>query len=218
MKCDTSDLKFSSGNVFREARELSSFRRYKEKKTPLEVNRYDEGDILKTRQTNSIDRTKDYASREEGGIQEPKMDPFSVSIPEGTSFYAYPTYQFQPSISDVGGVPDCHIAAGVEHLVLVSNNEIQIRQKFSAVNSPSYAPETFFSDINEDYDLFDPRVIYDHYEDRFIIVYAAKRAASNEAWIVIATSEGPDAFGGYYFKKFRVNEENICYQLGQNAH
>jgi hypothetical protein len=72
MKCDTSDLKFSSGNVYREARELSSFRRYKKKKTPLEVHRYDD-DVLKTGQTNSIDTLEDYAAREEGGIQEPKI-------------------------------------------------------------------------------------------------------------------------------------------------
>jgi hypothetical protein len=46
--------------------------------------------------------------------------------------------------------------------------------------------------------LFDPRVAYDHYQDRWIVVAAARRDSPAGSWLLLGVSQTPDPGAGYW--------------------
>ena len=46
--------------------------------------------------------------------------------------------------------------------------------------------------------IFDPKVAYDHYANRWIVVLAATRASPQGAWLMVGVSKTSDPQGGYF--------------------
>lgn len=99
--------------------------------------------------------------------------------------------------------PDPIGVAGPNHVVSVVNSSIEIFTKAGALVT-SQALDSFFSPLSPQTGTFDPKVIYDQYEDRFLVVTLEKEDyganhVNNESWFFLAVSATSDPTGAWYF-------------------
>ena len=80
-----------------------------------------------------------------------------------------------PGVSFTGLIPpDCHAATGLTHVVQTVNSRIAFYNKTTGTSTFNQDSSTFFSGMGAGTFQFDPRVIYDQYNDRFIMVFLAQ--------------------------------------------
>lgn len=117
---------------------------------------------------------------------------------------------FDISASLTGGAlfipPDPHCAVGPTHVVTISNVVVQWRPKVGAADTPEYENSLtgFFGPgvLADDFG-FDPKVIFDQHEGRFVIVFLqqwdpAAGDPSEESRILIAISKTSDPNAGWW--------------------
>jgi len=99
--------------------------------------------------------------------------------------------------------PDSHAAAGTAHLVNVVNATIRFHQKDTTLDMDASLASFFFplSPVNA---LFDPKVMYDQYEDRFVVVALELQDQgsgdpTNSSRILVAVSDDGDPNGSWFF-------------------
>ncbi|MCW8926871.1 MAG: Ig-like domain-containing protein, partial [Xanthomonadales bacterium] len=102
--------------------------------------------------------------------------------------------------------PDNHAAAGPNHLVNVVNTTISFHQKDGALDN-RYGLETFFSALSPLTATFDPKVLYDQYEDRWVVItmeqtQVAYGDAADTSRMFVAVSDDSDPNGTWYFAEF----------------
>lgn len=95
--------------------------------------------------------------------------------------------------------PDPHGAAGPGHLVAVVNVSIEWYTKGGALQH-SESLKTFFGPVSPVGFPFDPKVIYDQHEDRFVVV-ALDTDFDTYSSILVAVSDNSDPNGTWYFHK-----------------
>jgi hypothetical protein len=118
--------------------------------------------------------------------------PQSLAPPVTASFAGIPATNLRP--------PDCHVAAGPNHVLAAVNSKLQV---YTNAGVPL---ATWFSNPNVLYGstlpagafVFDPRVLYDHYSNRWIIVFAATRSNPNGSWLMFAVSQTSNPLGSYW--------------------
>lgn len=119
-------------------------------------------------------------------------------IPEGALAHAL--------IQDFEGIdqttltpPDCDIAAGPEHVMVVVNASFAIYDKCgNQISEQTFA--SFLGDATSF--LFDPKVIYDVWDQRWVMSIVARRDATSQCWIVVSVSSSndpTDTWWWYYF-------------------
>ena len=87
----------------------------------------------------------------------------------GTSFKITDIKAF--SMDESGGIPpDPHLAVGPNHVIAVINSSFKIFDK-SGNLLKSIDADDFFSAILPNAGTFDPQVIYDHFENRWFILF-----------------------------------------------
>ncbi|MEX0613176.1 MAG: PKD domain-containing protein, partial [Pirellulales bacterium] len=99
--------------------------------------------------------------------------------------------------------PDPMAAAGPRHLVSVVNTSIAWYSKAGTLQN-TQSLQSFFAPLSPLTDTFDPKTIYDQYDDRFIIVTldqtdTAQGGAANTSRILLAVSDDADPNGTWYF-------------------
>jgi len=100
--------------------------------------------------------------------------------------------------------PDPIGAAGPDHLVSVVNSTIEWFTK-AGVTENSQSLQSFFSPVSPLTLTFDPKVIYDQYTDRFVVVTLEQVEAGtnpnpgNISRILLAVSDDSDPNGTWYF-------------------
>ena len=107
--------------------------------------------------------------------------------------------------------PDPHGAAGLRHVVSVVNTSIEWFTKGGVVqhsqrlgrNATTHVG-SFFEPITPMNDLFDPKVIYDQYNDRFLVVALERQDTSlgdpvNSSRILLAVSDDADPNGNWHY-------------------
>jgi len=109
--------------------------------------------------------------------------------PTGTSYRAFDDSGMDPS--------DAHIAVGPINLVVVINSRMAVYNK---QNPGTLLYETSLNDwyqdlLSADTLIVDPRAIYDHVNERFIVVATALNMTTQEAWWTIAASQSASAIG-----------------------
>jgi hypothetical protein len=119
---------------------------------------------------------------------------------EGTPCESY------PAIPSTGwSPPDPHAAAGTNQLVVVVNSSIAI---FSTVNGDflyQVTAESFFAPVDPPSSfIFDPKVVYDPFEDRFIILYLCTDDIAQSSYLVAVSKTG-DAMGEWWLYDFDAN-------------
>ena len=99
--------------------------------------------------------------------------------------------------------PDPYGAVGQNHIVNVGNVSIQF---FSKAGAQQYhtSLKNFFSPLRPDYGVFDPKVLYDQYSNRFVVVALEAYEVGNGdlfdmSRIMLAVSDDADPNGNWYF-------------------
>ncbi|MBU1679434.1 MAG: hypothetical protein KKD86_11400, partial [Bacteroidetes bacterium] len=122
-----------------------------------------------------------------------------------------PTLIFSQIVTDFQGIdfsdekpPDPVIAVGENYVVLAVNYKLAVYEKDGAfVSEQSFAD--FFSEVSPQPagGIFDPKLVYDHYSERFILL-ALNRANGNRFLLAVTSSNNPT--GNWY--KFSIENDN----------
>ena len=107
--------------------------------------------------------------------------------------------------------PDPIGAAGPDHLVSVVNTSIEWHTK-AGVQQNSQSLASFFASLSPLTGTFDPKVIYDQFEDRFLVVtlelveVAAGQDPGNVSSIFVAVSDDSNPNGTWHFDSINAKE------------
>ena len=94
--------------------------------------------------------------------------------------------------------PDPHAAAGIDQIVVVVNSSIAVFYKENGLPLTQVTTSSFFEPVSPPSTfIYDPKVVYDPHEDRFIILYLCTDDISQSSYLV-AVSESGDAMGNWW--------------------
>ncbi|HYE62041.1 MAG TPA: PA14 domain-containing protein [Phycisphaerales bacterium] len=113
-----------------------------------------------------------------------------------------------PSINATGwNPPDPTLAVGPGHVVVAVNSSVAWYTKAGVqqFNAPlgSQGNPGFFEGVGGSTFCFDPKVVYDHFAQRFIVLVLEAYTSSNQAFVTIAVSDDSDPNGTWY--KYRTD-------------
>lgn len=107
-----------------------------------------------------------------------------------------------PGISMNGAFPaDPDIAIGRNHVVMAVNSRIAFYNK-TGTQQLLQSSTTFFSGLGAGNFQFDPKVFYDKFADRFVLVFLEKDDASATSRLLLAVSDDGDPNGTWY--RYRI--------------
>lgn len=87
--------------------------------------------------------------------------------------------------------PDPHAAVGTDHVVAVVNSSIAFFDKEYGDLLFQTSANSFFSSVNPPSTfIFDPKVIYDKWEDRFVILFLCTNDVDKSSYLVAASKTG----------------------------
>ncbi|GIK12355.1 MAG: hypothetical protein DYG83_18030 [Candidatus Brocadia sp. AMX2] len=98
--------------------------------------------------------------------------------------------------------PDTHGAVGLYHFVEITNSHVDIYRKSNQVLEKSVSLNAFFGYWDEA--LFDPRCIFDHIWNRFIITAEAFPEIDGDQWHFIGISQTSNPKGAYWIYAINV--------------
>jgi hypothetical protein len=110
--------------------------------------------------------------------------------------------------------PDCTMAIGPSHVLVSVNTGMACFTKtgVAVFNIPNLA--TFLgSAVPSGAKIFDPKLIYDHYAGRFVLVITAVRNAPQGSWFIVAASKTSNPTGSWTF--YTLNALTVS--AGSNA-
>ena len=105
--------------------------------------------------------------------------------------------------------PDTHGAAGRSHLVVMLNTQIRIQDRSGAVIS-TVSLLTFWQRVSGLIDLFDPRIAYDPYGDRWIAAAVAAGSTAQSA-LLIGVSQTGDPTGSWNLYKIDADSSDLTW-------
>ena len=147
--------------------------------------------------------TYDLESEDSFEIESPNLQTPPLSAPSLVTSFAGPDFDDNPIINGEGRIPPDPIGAvGQNHAVAVVNEILEIRQKDGTLDAQgdldSFLTSLGFTPLAF---TFDPRVTYDPYEDRFVVLVLGVSdqvldgTATDESSIFIAVSDDGDPNG-----------------------
>lgn len=89
---------------------------------------------------------------------------------------------------------DPHGASGPNHVVNVINTSIQMFLKDGTLVLET-SLKTFFNSLSPATNTFDPKIIYDQYEDRWLVVTLERTVAPDTSFVFLAVSDTSDPTG-----------------------
>ena len=104
---------------------------------------------------------------------------------------------FDGDFNTGGFPPDPIIAAGPDHVMALVNSVIHIYDKQGNLLRVVSADSWFLNVLNNN-NAFDPTIIYDQFEDRWVMCWDNQNQASQTAFWLVAVSEGPDPLGTWF--------------------
>jgi len=145
----------------------------------------------------SLPDTDNEESPAEAGYDQPEFGPNdlspSIAAPGVTSSFE--------SIPATGWVPpDCVVASGINEVVACVNSEFRIYSKAgSMLRRTQYGP--FFSSVlpnSPGIKIFDPRIIWDHYSNRYVMIVAVTQNSPARSWCGVAVSKTSNPMGAWW--------------------
>jgi hypothetical protein len=94
--------------------------------------------------------------------------------------------------------PDCTIAAGNNEVVVGVNVTMAIYSKSGTLNRTMGFDSLFSPVIPTGARIFDPKIIYDHISQRWIITIDSTRGSPQGSWILVAASQTSNPSGSYW--------------------
>ena len=93
--------------------------------------------------------------------------------------------------------PDPYIAVGPNHIIQVVNSRFRISTKDGTTLRTITGDSWFWSTLSG-VSSFDPKVIYDHFAERWVMVWLHLNENNNEAYFLISVSDDSDPMGTWY--------------------
>jgi hypothetical protein len=166
-----------------------------------ELNRaaeeYDESDEA------APEALEDTAAEQDEAVEAAAVEEFDP--PEGTAL-AGPGELAPNQMANFEGLtatawqpPDCTVAVGPNDVLVGVNTDVAGYnkaggQKFKWLNTSAlFAPV-----LPAGAGIFDPKMVYDHYAGRWIVVVAARRQSPAGSWVLIAASQGANPGGAWW--------------------
>lgn len=103
--------------------------------------------------------------------------------------------------------PDTQGAVGLTNVVTFLNNNFVVQNKTTGAQLSAVSIDTFFTGIGAT-GPFDPHILYDPYNDRWIAVAVSDAQAANSS-IVIGVSQTGNPAGAYFLFRFDVDASNL---------
>lgn len=131
--------------------------------------------------------------------------PVSVLGPTAGLQFSFDSTIFDDNVTTTGSVfipPDSHAAAGPKHLVNVVNTTIRFHAKDGSLQFQD-SLANFFASLTPLTNTFDPKVIYDQYRRRFLVVTLEQTdtftgAPADTSRIFLAVSDDDDPNGTWF--------------------
>lgn len=103
--------------------------------------------------------------------------------------------------------PDVHGGASPSHLGYVVNTSIDFYTKGgSGVTGYPEELEAFFSSLNPQTDTFDPKIIWDEYENRWVVITLDRVVSPDVSKVYVAVSATADPTGSWYFQSIDASQ------------
>ncbi len=102
--------------------------------------------------------------------------------------------------------PDVNGAVGPDHLMITLNTQVRIQDKEGNVLS-TITLDNFWSPLGGLTSTYDPKILYDHFADRWMIC-ASANPQSNSSSTLIAVSQTSDPTGNWNLYKYDVDATN----------
>ena len=93
--------------------------------------------------------------------------------------------------------PDTYLAAGPEHLILVDNSRFRITDK-EGNTIQTIDADAWYGTVLPGANAFDPKVIYDQFDGRWVIVYLHINDATSEAYFLFSVSDDENPIGTWF--------------------
>jgi hypothetical protein len=124
------------------------------------------------------------------------MPPPSSTLQKPGSVLSAPCVDFQSVTLNTSAPPDSHGGAGFESLMGTTNFTIRTQNKTGGLlNELQFT--TFFGGVGGHGFIFDPRVHYDSYAQKWVFVCGGSGNSANSA-VLLAISQTPDPNGGWW--------------------
>lgn len=104
--------------------------------------------------------------------------------------------------------PDVNGAPGLQHLMVTLNTQVRIQNR-QGVDLGTVFLETFWQSLPGS-GTFDPKILYDHDQNRWIFVTCAGSSAGNSR-IYLGVSATSDPKGGWYLYSYLADPQNIVW-------
>lgn len=115
----------------------------------------------------------------------------ALAPPVGVAFEGIPATAWRP--------PDNTCAVGPDHVMLAVNTDLAVYNKNGVLRFRWPNMTTLFRPVlPSNAGLFDPRVAYDHYTRRWIVVISARRETPAGSWLMVGVSQGADPGGAWW--------------------
>lgn len=133
-----------------------------------------------------------------------------VGPAEGTNYYRDPgvsrgTTGGSPNLLfSFGGIPetnsippDPHCAVGPSHFMAVVNTSFRIYDKLANVTTTITA-NSWYNSVFANSGAFDPKILYDHFDQRWIMVWLQQNDNDHTGHILLSVSDDSDPNGNWY--------------------
>ena len=117
------------------------------------------------------------------------IDKFSATVNPGAQFAGMTMNGWYP--------PDADIAVGPSHIVEVVNSSFAIYTK-TGTKQLEQTFQTLFNGVAVATTLFDPKVIYDRFNDRYVMVVLEKSTSPQISKVLVAISDDGDPNGTWH--------------------
>ena len=95
--------------------------------------------------------------------------------------------------------PDPIMAVGPDHVIACANSAFRVWDKVGNLLANINADNWISPVISAG--AFDPQIIYDHYSQRWFMLWDWQDSGSQQAWFIICYSDNADPFGTWYMYK-----------------
>ena len=113
-------------------------------------------------------------------------------------------YDQNASLAGASIPPDNAGAVGLNHFVITVNSSVEWYEKVNRTRLYQKSLDTLFKANSPQYGLFDPRVLWDSYNNRFVIIAIEQDDNSETSILHLAVSQTENPEDGWYFQKFNT--------------
>jgi hypothetical protein len=94
--------------------------------------------------------------------------------------------------------PDCTVAVGPDDVMVGVNTTMAIYSKAGSLKLTWNFDSMFRPVLPPNARIFDPKIIYDHYSNRWVVLLDATRGSPQGAWLMVGVSQTSNPLGSYW--------------------